>query len=151
MTEATGECSWAEGMYSIASAQAAHAEGIETTAIGDASHAEGCMTEASGNASHAEGRDTKATGNYSHASGLGTIASGEAEFACGKYNSPGKLFSVGNGFSDNDRENIFEITKDGTIYFNLDGARVSLQGILTLLLKNNGIDQIAFSNVITEE
>lgn len=117
------------------------AEGINATASGDYSHAEGCGTEASGDCSHAEGENTTARGSNSHAEGLDTIASGycshaggdgsqasgassfshgteiltqlDNEVAFGKYNIQGGLFSIGDGISDGERHNAFEVTTDG--------------------------------------
>lgn len=54
------------------------------------------------------------------------------EFGCGKYNDSesNTLFSVGNGSSDDNRSNAFEITADGKIYIIKDGTRVCLQDLL---------------------
>ena len=54
------------------------------------------------------------------------------EFGCGKYNKSesNTLFSVGNGASDSNRSNAFEITADGKIYIIKDGTRVCLQDLL---------------------
>lgn len=60
---------------------------------------------------------------FAIAEGLGTLTNNEAELACGKYNDSTEgvtLFSVGNGESDADRKNAFEITSDGDIYIGQD-------------------------------
>lgn len=75
-TEASGQDSHAEGMFSIASEAHSHAEGSSTTASGHASHAEGEETVASGVFAHAEGNETIASGQSSHAEGWKTEASG---------------------------------------------------------------------------
>ena len=60
------------------------------------------------------GYDTEANGEYSFVTGMGTIANSEAEFATGKYNKSNAdtLFSVGNGTSDTERKNAFEVTSN---------------------------------------
>lgn len=71
-----------------------------------------------GDCSHIENRGNIAIGDNSHAEGLYTIANNDNEHACGKYNlsTPNQtLFSVGNGTSDSDRRNVFEVTQDGNI------------------------------------
>ena len=118
-TEAVGKYSHVEGYSSSADANASHAEGYSTTASGDSSHAEGWKSTAKGKRSHAEGSETYAGGHYSHTEGLGTKTTNEAEHASGKYNkstSGSTLFSVGNGTSDTNRNNVFEITSDGNVY-----------------------------------
>ena len=144
-TTASKDCAHAEGGYTTASNTYAHAEGYETTASGQAAHTEGCKTQAKGNWTHAEGygsiaesNGAHAEGGYwnldgslavggharaaaSHAEGVGTITSNIAEHASGKYNVSTKdetLFSVGNGTSDTDRHNAFEIKSDNTAYIN---------------------------------
>ena len=71
---------------------------------------------ASGFRSYAEGYQTTASGEASHAAGRGTIASGAAQTAIGSYNKENTdaLFIVGNGSSENIRNNAFEVLKDGT-------------------------------------
>ena len=73
-------------------------------------------------------------GANSHSEGKNTIASNEAEHACGKYNvsTPGQtLFSVGNGTSDSDRRNAFEVTQDGNIIGGSFSSGISTQTINT--------------------
>src|SRR5574344_106738 len=122
-----GANSVAEGINVIASGDFSHAEGCGTTASGDCSHAEGENTTARGSYSHAEGLDTIASGYCSHAGGNGSQASGASSFShgteiltqldnevvFGKYNIQGGLFSIGDGISDGERHNAFEVTTDG--------------------------------------
>ena len=132
-TIASGENAHAEGMESEATGKTSHTEGYQTKATKDSSHAEGWKTQATGVRSHAEGSETIASGKASHSGGIQSTASGEASFAhgvgvkttneaehaSGKYNksiSGSTLFSVGNGTSDTDRKNAFEITSDGNAY-----------------------------------
>lgn len=65
--------------------------------------------------SHAEGRFTTASGRYSHAQNLYTIAGYDNQTAMGKYNSnkTNTLLEVGNGTSEQDRSNAFEVYNDG--------------------------------------
>lgn len=83
MTEASNECSHAEGEKTKASGKCSHAEGSETKALGNYSHAEGINTEA-GDYAHAEGASTKATGMSSHAEGGATTAEGTYSHAEGR-------------------------------------------------------------------
>ena len=149
---ASGNCSHAEGDSTIAAGIAAHAEGYSTSANKDYSHSEGYMAVASGTSSHAEGHKTRAMGDYSHAEGNHCSAHGVAshaggsesvatgdnsfthgdtvkannnnEIAFGAFNASNAdtLFSVGNGTSDTDRSNAFEITKTTGKLFNKEIA-----------------------------
>lgn len=87
-----------------------------------------------GNCSHVENRENIAIGASSHAEGLHTIASNDNEHACGKYNlsTPNQtLFSIGNGTSDSDRRNVFEVTQDGNIIGGSFSSGISTQTIDT--------------------
>lgn len=57
-------------------------------------------------------------GNNSHAGGLGTIASEDNQTAIGQYNATNTnaLFIVGNGTSEENRQNAFTVNKDGSVY-----------------------------------
>lgn len=79
------------------------------------SHAEGRFTIASDRYTHSEGYHTKASGSYSHAQNLYTIAGYVNQTAMGKYNSnkSNTLLEVGNGTSEQDRSNAFEVYNDG--------------------------------------
>lgn len=138
---ASGQYSHAEGNRTTASGGYSHAEGDWATASGFASHAEGHSTTASNYYSHAEGHSTTASGTYSHASGLNTVANHQSQTALGQYNvqevntSNGSIslsnnwdngldtlyganksiFVVGNGSSDNNRHNAFQVNRNGEI------------------------------------
>lgn len=130
-TKATEYCTHAEGQGTTASYDRAHAEGFKTTASNYSAHAEGTETTASGHSAHSEGNATTASGNYSHAGGNNSTASGLTSFAhglgvqsghdfessFGEYNrsSSDTLFSVGNGTSDNARNNAFEVKNSGDV------------------------------------
>lgn len=123
-TVASGLAAHAEGTNTNASGRYSHAEGNRTKAKNEAAHAEGYDTTASGEAAHAEGYETFATGDFSHTSGKCTRAYNECEFAIGKYNvstnptedSPGSIFTIGIGTSEEDRKNAMAIHNDGTTY-----------------------------------
>jgi hypothetical protein len=73
-------------------------------------------------------------GANSHSEGKNTIASNEAEHACGKYNvsTPNQtLFSIGNGTSNSDRHNVFEVTQDGSVIGGSFSSGISTQTIDT--------------------
>lgn len=130
-TQALGTASHAEGYDTIASLEQSHAEGYKTQALNSSSHSEGVQTIASGLGSHAEGRQSQATGLHSHAEGDETVASGayshtngsktragyKDQFVIGRFNDnkTDTLFEVGNGSSDTDRKNAFEVCGDGSI------------------------------------
>jgi predicted nucleic acid-binding Zn-ribbon protein len=129
-------------LYAIkASGSNSHAEGEETQAIGYNSHAEGQGTTTSGGNSHAEGRSTKANGTSSHAEGHNTITYNIAEHAAGYFNtstqinyglwggrSDALLSSIGNGNTNAQRHNAFEVRQNGDIYYSdtekIDGNTV---------------------------
>lgn len=87
-----------------------------------------------GDCSHIENRGNIAIGDNSHAEGLHTVANNDNEHACGKYNlsTPNQtLFSIGNGTSDSDRRNVFEVTQDGNIIGGSFSSGISTQTIDT--------------------
>ena len=138
-TTANGISSHAEGENTTASGISSHAECNGTTASGSFSHAEGYNTTASGNQSHAEGGFTTASGYYSHAEGNSTITKNQSEHASGQFNvsssasttfgnAGNTLFSVGNGTSDSNRKNAFEIRQNGDTYLN---GKLSITGDVT--------------------
>lgn len=143
--QAIGYTSHAEGKYTVASGYAAHAEGKHTVASGYVSHTEGSETIAIGKYSHAEGLSCYAIGEDSHAEGLYTKTLNVGEHACGKYNKSSiedkTLFTVGNGISDSNRKNAFEIHDDGTTIINpsggIDGFYIGNDNLSKILVKNN--------------
>ena len=134
----TGSNSVIEGSGTRAKGGDSHAEGTNTTASGTSSHAEGNNAKANGISSHAEGYSTNARGSYSHAEGSNTKTENSSEHASGQYNvsnwvnntfgdSGNTLFSVGNGTSNNERHNAFEIRQNGDIYLSSGGTDIKLQ------------------------
>lgn len=109
---------------------------------GASSIAMGTDVEASGIHAHAEGSNTSAIGNYAFAGGIDTEVEGNVSFAYGeglkisKYYSAAfgiynffdedTLFSIGNGDSDTERSNAFEITKTGGKLHDKDIATVDM-------------------------
>lgn len=123
-TIASSACAHSEGLQTLASGERSHAEGFKTVASGNASHAEGRITTAIGDNSHTEGVETSASGYASHAEGHKTIANNKSEHASGQFNishtnsstfgdSGNTLYSIGNGSSDSNRKNAFEVFQDG--------------------------------------
>lgn len=128
-TTASGNSSHAEGYQTTANNDGSHTEGYATTASGNSSHAEGSSTTAIGSSSHAEGYKTTAKGANSHTEGYYTVASHQASHAEGYYTKTGvsdqhvsgkynvgksnTFFEVGNGTSDTNRKNAFEVLFDG--------------------------------------
>ena len=118
---ASGNCSHAEGISTIASGDYSHSEGDNTTASGGCSHAEGINTIASGDYSHAEGNHTRASGNASHAEGYYTIASTDFQHVQGRLNieDTGRIYAhiVGNGMSDTERRNAHTLDWNGNAWY----------------------------------
>ena len=118
---ASGNCSHAEGISTIASGDYSHSEGDNTTASGGCSHAEGINTIASGDYSHAEGNHTRASGNHSHAEGYYTIASTDFQHVQGRLNieDTGRIYAhiVGNGMSDTERRNAHTLDWNGNAWY----------------------------------
>lgn len=117
-TTALGMGSVAEGHYTIASGEYSRADGERTVASGKHASASGHNTRATGEDSRTNGRDTIASALYSYAGGLGTKATVPAQRSIGKYNSINEnaLFIVGNGSSDSDRKNAFEVLTSGAAH-----------------------------------
>lgn len=112
--KANGNYSHAEGFNTKADNVASHAEGGYTDATGDYSHTEGYSTSASKRFSHAGGNTSSALKEGAFVHGNNVIADkNDYEIAFGTFNKSNEdtLFSVGNGTSDTDRGNAFEITK----------------------------------------
>ncbi len=135
-TTASGSSSHAEGFNTIAKSAYCHAEGYSSTADGGYSHAEGAYTTATGICSHAEGYYAVSSGDYSHAEGYQTFA-GKLVHVEGHYNSnitsignynntTGTGFVIGNGTSDDERNNAFRVDYSGAVYgagaYNSSGA-----------------------------
>ena len=172
----TGTNSVAEGYKNEASGNYTHAEGYQTQALANNCHAEGYQTLSGGKdsfggygtCSHAEGYQTKALANNSHVEGNGcetakdtfnnhaegnhTIAGYDNQSVCGKYNNnkSGDLFEVGNGSSNNNRSNAFEVdangniamggninTADATTLSDSDYVYVSISGVIKKITISN--------------
>lgn len=90
------------------------AGGLNNKVTGDLGDAFGNETEA-GNTATSRGYLTKALGWLSATFGYATIARNLAQFVVGKHNlnKGNTYFEVGNGTSDTDRKNAFEVYKDG--------------------------------------
>lgn len=94
---ASGQYSFAEGLFAKATGPYSHAEGSYTQAMGDCSHAEGNSTQSMGTYSHAEGYRTIAKGVYSHAEGYGsgsTILSGLTYVSANQFSRSGNYSSA---------------------------------------------------------
>ena len=99
-------------------------KGTGGIANGEFAIAMGEACEASGVGAVAAGSHTKASGNVSATFGQYTQTTDDGELAAGTYNKSTKsddpsiqtAFSFGNGTSDTNRSNAFEIKKNGDIY-----------------------------------
>ena len=117
LTLTEGADSHSEGESTETTGNKSHAEGKQTKAGGDGSHAEGEATEAIGADSHAEGKNTCAVGARSFAGGNSTVAAADNQTVIGTFNlnRTDTLFEIGNGASDTERSNAFEVYSDGSI------------------------------------
>ena len=90
------------------------------------------------------GDTQEANGAYSFSEGQHTVSNNRSEHAFGEYNKSNKandtfgdegntLFSIGNGTSESDRKNAFEVMQNGDIYIYVKGERVCLNDILASL------------------
>lgn len=179
-TKATTHYSHAEGCKSQATGQATHAEGSMTTASGRAAHAEGSSSKiaeitlsetadevkakwnaakfalAFGQNSHIEGKDCLAIKDNSHASGLCNIAIRNNQTVIGQYNTEKNncLFIVGNGTSNSNRKNAFEIDQDGNAVIAATltiGTNLLVQGQTTLkgniILNSNSYGTVDLNDI----
>ena len=112
---ATGRTSIAIGNQVVATADHAISIGNFTTASGEKSVAMNDSTTAEGANSFAGGLESKTIGNNSFAFGSNVVTNKNNSAAFGTYNKSDEntLFSIGNGDSDTERSNAFEITKTG--------------------------------------
>ena len=126
------QCGHAEGSNNTVNGVNGHAEGNGNTVGGSNSHAEGNGNTVGGNCSHAEGdgNTTASSATCAHVGGYRSYAGGNSsiaqgyqvkttntgECAVGSFNKSDSLtrFSVGNGNSDNNRSNLFEVTSAGS-------------------------------------
>lgn len=125
---ATGRNSIAIGNQVIATADYTIAIGNFTTASGRKSTAIGDSTIAEGVNSFAGGLESKTMGNNSFAFGSNVVTNKNNSAAFGTYNKSDEntLFSIGNGDSDTERSNAFEITKTGGKLHNKDIATTDM-------------------------
>jgi hypothetical protein len=105
-------------------------------ASGKASHSGGLNSKVSGYAAFAHTFFGEASGMYSAAFNEGTKATAQSQFVVGRYNkiNPDALFIVGNGTSDTDRSNAFEVLKDGGI--NIEGELAIATGAAITSIEN---------------
>ena len=116
-TIARGQHSFAAGTGTNANASGSMAIGHLTNAFGILSLAAGLRSSTSGNYATAFGTDTNASGESSFTAGYATKAKEDYQVVIGQCNEDSKnaLFIVGNGTSDTDRKNAFEVHKDGIV------------------------------------
>ncbi|WP_405291735.1 tail fiber domain-containing protein [Algibacter sp. Ld11] len=169
--KALGDWSTATGSGTTASGQYSTAMGSGTTASGDFSTAMGYSSVASGYSSTAMGRGTTASGDFSTAMGIGTTASGDlstamgsrteapsfAEMAIGRYNTTyeptgvtswdenDRLFVVGNGTLDTNRNDAFTVLKNGKTGINTS----SPQSLLEVAHQDGGPTPSNLTNAIS--
>lgn len=128
-SEASGVISTVFSSQNEASGDYSMAWGTGSVASGKYSTAFGNLTSSSGESSIACGGGSVASGDYSTAIGGSVESNDYAEFVIGLFNKVGtgnktsfasedNLFTVGGGFNEPSRVNLFQIKKDGTTYIN---------------------------------
>ena len=149
-THSNGKGSHSEGNNTISDGNFSHSEGDNTRAIGFASHSEGSGTKATALFAHSEGDSTEASAHASHSEGYHTKATHIGQTVCGRYNVgvADTLFEVGNGESDADRKNAFEVLKDGRA--KVQSAPVEGDDVVRKIEFDTKLDSSEFS-VLTQE
>lgn len=142
---ADGQGSFVAGQNCRAIGNYSAALGNETTASGLYSLATGSKSTASGTSSRAEGAHTIASGHYSHAEGYQTRTGGNYQHVSGTYNigRATTLFEVGNGSTEEERSNAFEVYKDGRAKSYVD--------IKTITLEDNDLVPVAYMKQYIKE
>ena len=135
IAEVNGEASHGEGDATVNS-DYSHGEG-NAIVNGNYGHGEGYNVEVSGYAAHGQGQNTKAIGQASNAGGEQSEANHRCSDVVGYYLKSGldfqtvrgkcnkisedALFVVGNGNSEYDRKNAFEVKLDGSAILQTQG------------------------------
>lgn len=147
---ATGTGSHVEGRGTLATKQGAHAEGLKTQAIGEYTHAQGVDGIAEGRGSMVAGYGcvTTADAKYAIAAGDTLIATAEGQAVFGKYNTENDeaLFIVGDGESDTNRHNAFEVTsRDGVVSLKVGEMEITENDISALLsILTNDLSEVSY-------
>lgn len=109
--------------------------GVNTVANGSCAFARGYGAIADGDGAHSDGYVSRALHANSFATGLLTQTGAANQFVAGKYNtgSADTVFEVGNGTTDIDRSNAFEVYGDGKVSNDNGETKIdiSLTGIVT--------------------
>lgn len=121
---AFGKDVYASGKYSVALGIGTVAREYATTAVGN-------NTYALASGAFACGKLTYASGQNSFVSGVGNKDDGNTQAIFGSYNArnDNAIVLVGNGTGNDDRRNVFEILKDGTVNTAI--------GVLAQITENN--------------
>ncbi len=117
-TNASGYASTSMGYQTNASGYYSNTMGYNTTATGDESTSMGYTTTAIGFASTSMGFNTTARGSYSTSMGNATITKSAGSLAIGRYNDTSninRLFEIGNGTSNNARNNAMTVLTNGNV------------------------------------
>jgi len=120
-----GQASFGSGYRTTASGKFSFASGLLSEATGYGSAAMGISTFSGAIGSTAIGSLTRATGYNTLAAGYATIAQANGSIAIGRFNivsgsqtqwiDTDPVFVIGNGSSDTERSNSFEVLKNGTV------------------------------------
>ncbi len=160
-TTATGDYSTALGSHSIASGDKSLVMGNGTKASGSNSVGMGNHSIASGGSSTSMGINTEAKGNGSAVLGVSTLAKSFGEFAIGSYNDTllsvvpdvlasdsNRVFTVGNGTNNANRNTAFVIQQNGNIGVNtrVPTEKLDIAGNVKIVDGNQGIGKVLTSD-----
>lgn len=122
--------------------------GYENEASGMCAAVEGRHSKADEYCTHAGGYYSEASGPYAFAHGLRTKANFSAMAAFGRYNAPNEqLFMVGNGSSDSDRKNAFQIDRNGNVGIQGTLYSSSSDTLVTKMFKRTSIASVTSQSV----
>ncbi len=131
---ATGASTSASASQSLSAGSGSTASGISSFAAGQNTHSDGRASAAFGEYTTAWGENSLALGGYTSAEGNASIAAGwgstayhDDSLVAGLFNDPllqisdkdspdRPLFLIGNGTSDSNRSNAFEVYANGDVY-----------------------------------
>ncbi len=160
LTTASGRMSTAMGDRSIASGSSSIAVGFKSIASGSSSVAMGSNTLASNFGSTAIGFSTIASGQISSALGTETRAVSFSETAIGSYNTlytpsssnqfslRDRIFSIGNGSSENSRSDALIMLKNGQSFFRADPGTTNGNLLNSYAAVHDNIDATSGSDVL---
>lgn len=130
-TNASADYAIATGSNTSARGINSYSGGVNTISVGAQSFTIGNNNVVIGENSFSTGKDSYNSGDNSASVGEGLISVSDNQFITGMYNDNAQdnLFEIGNGTSDTERNNVFEITKTGVANIN---GEVNISGSINV-------------------